>query len=249
MPPGSTSARCGVTNIAWMRLFVRAPHIFFPRFLVANLAFHRTLPAAKFFIIFYDEKFPFIARRRQNWHRPQYWKSCSKRPRHQEITTDWKSWKRASGWIRSITCFRGAALSAPDGYFSSFNFMLAGPPESTFLLPPPPPTKIRFLSGSKRRFLEARRWSGGSRAWCAGTRWPWWFGPTKRRTASADTFRPMPRPRTFTKSHSTTFFGHVRRQATATSFITRVTPRRECMHARSWKVGCPRRSWKTFAAN
>src|SRR5438094_5662435 len=115
-----------------MRLFVHGPHIFFPRFLAANLAFHRMLPAAKFFIIVYDEKFPFTARRRQNWHRPQYWKSCSKRLRHQEITTDWKFLKRASGWIRSITCFRVAALSAPDGFFNSSSFMPAGLPESIF---------------------------------------------------------------------------------------------------------------------
>src|SRR5437660_11902776 len=232
-----------------MRLFVHGPHIFFPRFLAANLAFHRMLPAAKFFIIFYDEKFPFTARRRQNWHRPQYWKSCNKRLRPREITTDWKYWKRASGWIRSITSFRVADPSEPDGFFNSYNFTLAGPLALIFRLPPPPPTKIRFQSGSRRRFQEARKWSGGSRVWSAGMPWPWWSAPIKKRTASVDTFRRMPRRPTFTKSHSTTFFGHVRRQATGTSCITRVTRRRECMRARFWKADCRKRSWKTFAAN
>ena len=75
-----------------------------------------------------------------------------------------------------------------------------------------PPTSIRFQPLIRPLFRATRRWSAGSRVWCAGTRWLWWFARTVSSTTSADIFPPMgPRP-LYSKSALITSFGAEREQ-------------------------------------
>ena len=99
------------------------------------------------------------------------------------------------------------------------------------------------------RSRAARRWSGGSRAWCAGMRSPWSCAPTRSRKASAATSLLSLRRRRYTKLHSITSCTPVPKKAIATSFISRATQPRASIPGRFWKAGCRKRNWKTFAAN
>ena len=163
--------------------------------------------------------------------------------------TDWRCWKPASGWTRSIMCCPAAAQCAPDACCSSSRCTPAGWLESIFLLPRPRRIRTRFPSARRRRFREARRWNAASRAWCAGTPWPWWSAPIKKKAASADTFRlSLPRPR-FTRSRSITFSTPAPRAAIATSSTTRATRPREYTRGLFSKDACPKKNWKTSAAS
>ena len=87
-----------------------------------------------------------------------------------------------------------------------------------------------------RRFPAAARSNAASRAWSAGTPWPWSCGPTKPRRASAATSRPMPRPPRCTRSASTTSSAAPTRPAAATWSTSRATLRRASTPAPSSKA-------------
>ena len=96
------------------------------------------------------------------------------------------------------------------------------------------------------RFLAARRWSAASRAWCAGTRLPWWSAPTSCRKALAGIFRPLPRPQLCMKWRSIIFCAPRRKLAIATWFIFRGTQRPACMLGRILKAEFPGRKLENF---
>ena len=117
------------------------------------------------------------------------------------------------------------------------------------LLRRPRRTRTRFLRARSLPFPEARRWSAASRAWFAGTLWPWWFAPTRCRKASAGTSRRLPPPPRSMKLPSTISSARKPKMAIATSSTSRVTPRPESTHAPFSKAASPKRSWRTSAAN
>ncbi len=111
--------------------------------------------------------------------------------------------KPGNGSIPWITFWPKVARSAPAGCCNSYRCTPDALPESTSLSLPPPPTKTPSLPSSSHPFPAARKWNAASRAWCVGTRWPWWCEPTSSRKASADIFRLTLRPRPCMKSLST----------------------------------------------
>ena len=172
------------------------------------------------------------------------------RPDVAQTETDGLEVLETREWVDSLDyVFPAAARTAQAVFCSNWRCTRGARRESICRSRRPRLIRTRFPRGSRPRFLAARRWSAASRAWSAGTRWPWWFAPTKFRKALAGTFRLSPRPLPCTKSRSIISSARKLRAATATSFISRDTPLREFIPALISKAASRKRSCRTSAAN
>ena len=92
-----------------------------------------------------------------------------------------------------------------------------------------------------------RKSSAESRAWSAGTRWPWSCAPIAWSTTSAATFPPYASAATLYEVGFNHFFrGAHATISKATPSTSRATPRPACTRAHFWKAGCPRKKLENF---